>query len=211
MNETIRNVLRTAAGLAALLTAGCAGTPGAPVTPETSRPTPVTVRHLDTRTVAAADLPVPRTLHFRDRSGAPSETTAAMARKTAGIVAQRGFTVAADAPNVLVEIRTTATPADKMGTSRVYGGAADVDVFFRGDAGSGGARLLGSERFECRGDRKFDDTEAVNSLTDHLAQRVANWLAPLVAAEGMGMTDTRFRAEQAFRELDAEIERMGGN
>jgi hypothetical protein len=216
-SETSRLTARMTLVLAAALSGGCAHSP-APKAEATSRVPLAAPRatppgadpRLDIRTVSGADLPAPRALCFRDRSTTTDPTTAAIARRTAGILAQRGFTVTDHTPNVLVEMRSVVTLADRMGSSRVYRGSATVDVFSRATP-DGGARLLGSEQFECRGDRKFDDAQARESLTDRLAQRAANWLAPAVAADSLGVADTRFRAEQAFRELDAEIAGQGGN
>jgi hypothetical protein len=165
----------------------------------------IDVNHVDGTKVSAA-----KSFCFRDRSGSPDKTTADVAQKASGILAQQGFTVMADNPNILVEIVTKVSLADKMGSSRVYSGTADVSVFIRGSGDDRGSRLLGGEQFEAKGARKFSESEARNSLSDSLARKITNWVAPLVMADDLGIAGTRFRAEQAFKELDREVAKMEG-
>ena len=208
--------LAASAVFISVLFVGCA-TPGARTQPSPTvgtpqdRPLPYRrqEQRLDVRRAQGSDMPAQRVIYVWDRTSAPDKTTADTSQKTAAILAQRGFTVMGDQANILVETKTSADVADSMGSSRVYKGTSDVTVFIRQGTDSKGARMLGMEQFETRGERAFSDSEARNSLTDALAQRISNWVAPLVVSDGLGIADTRFRAQEAFRELDEEIKRYG--
>jgi hypothetical protein len=187
-----------------LLSAGCA-------TPPTAAPVAVVPTPAETTlNLIGEEVSADRVIYVWDRSSSPDELTAMVATSLSGLLAERGYKVMGNHPNVLVEVRSSAKLLDDFGGGKVYGGSVDIAVY--GRAGGDDAFLMGSKTYPtgspARGKREFDDGQARRTALEPLASPLSQWVHELCAAGGKGLTGTRFRAAQAFLELDREIARF---